>query len=112
MTPKSVARYVQENVDVAAKFIDWITPGAVTSVDEIAPDTGAIMRSGLKKLAVYKGADGAVHTCSATCPHLGCIVMWNGAERSWDCPCHGSRFDARGKVVNGPANSDLAPESL
>ena len=112
VTPKSVAKYVQENADVAIQYKDWVTPGEVKSVDEIAPDTGAVMRSGLKKVAVYKDADGAVHTCSATCPHMGCIVMWNGAEQSWDCPCHGSRFDPRGKVVNGPANSDLTPESL
>ena len=112
VTPKSVTKYVQENADVAIQYKDWVTPGEVKSVDEIAPDTGAVMRSGLKKLAVYKDADGTVHTCSATCPHMGCIVMWNGAEQSWDCPCHGSRFDPRGKVVNGPANSDLAPESL
>jgi Rieske Fe-S protein len=112
VTPKAVTTYVQENVDVAIQYKDWVTPGEVKSVDEIAPDTGAVMRSGLKKLAVYKDADGTVHTCSATCPHMGCIVSWNGGERSWDCPCHGSRFDPQGKVVNGPANSDLAPESL
>jgi glycine/D-amino acid oxidase-like deaminating enzyme/nitrite reductase/ring-hydroxylating ferredoxin subunit len=112
VTPKSVARYVQENVDVAAKYVDWVTPGEVKGPDEIAPDTGAVMRSGLKKLAVYKDLGGVVHTCSATCPHMGCIVTWNGAERTWDCPCHGSRFDPQGKVVNGPANSNLAPESL
>ncbi len=112
VTPRSAARYVQENVDVATKYADWVTPGEVKSVEEIAPDTGAVMRSGLKKLAVYKDANNVVHTCSAVCPHLGCIVAWNGAERSWDCPCHGSRFDARGKVVNGPANSNLAAESL
>jgi Rieske Fe-S protein len=99
-------------VDVAAKYVDWVTPGEVKHPDEIALDTGAIMRSGLKKLAVYKGADGVVHTCSATCTHMGCIVMWNGVERTWDCPCHGSRFDPSGRVVNGPANSDLASETL
>jgi Rieske Fe-S protein len=112
VTPKAVTRFVQENVDVAAKFVDWITPGEVKSPDEIAPDSGALLRSGLKKLAVYKDADGDVHTRSATCPHLGCIVAWNGAERTWDCPCHGSRFDAHGQVVNGPANSNLAAETL
>jgi Rieske Fe-S protein len=54
------------------------------------------------------------HTRSAVCPHLGCIVDWNHAERTWDCPCHGSRFDGHGRVINGPANRDLgevqAPE--
>ncbi len=112
VTPKAVARYVQENADVAAKYVDWVTPGQVSTIDEIAPHTGAVIRSGLKKLAVYKDESGVVHACSAVCPHLGCIVMWNGAERSWDCPCHGSRFDPRGEVVNGPANSNLAMEKL
>ena len=50
-----------------------------------------------------------MHECSAVCPHLGCIVHWNAASRRWDCPCHGSRFDALGRVINGPANDDLAP---
>ena len=67
------------------------------------------MRRGLTKVAVYKDEQHQVHACSAVCPHLGCIVRWNYAERSWDCPCHGSRFDAYGKVVNGPSNADLAP---
>jgi glycine/D-amino acid oxidase-like deaminating enzyme/nitrite reductase/ring-hydroxylating ferredoxin subunit len=112
VTPKAVARFVQENADVAVKYADWIKPAEARSVDEIAPDSGALMRSGLKKLAVYKDAQGGVHVHSATCPHLGCIVAWNGAERTWDCPCHGSRFDATGNVVNGPANTNLSAETL
>jgi Rieske Fe-S protein len=78
-------------------------------VEEIAPDSGAIMRRGLKKVAVYRDAGGAVHEYSATCPHLGCVVAWNAAERTWDCPCHGSRFNQVGEVVNGPANVPLRP---
>ena len=70
---------------------------------------GAVMRRGLSKVAVYRDEGGKLHECSAVCPHLGCIVDWNGAEKTWDCPCHGSRFDARGKVINGPANTDLKP---
>jgi glycine/D-amino acid oxidase-like deaminating enzyme/nitrite reductase/ring-hydroxylating ferredoxin subunit len=112
VTPKSVTRFVQENVDVAVKYVDWVKPAEAKSVDEIAPDSGALMRSGLKKLAVYKDAQGGVHCHSAVCPHLGCIVAWNGAERTWDCPCHGSRFDATGNVVNGPANTNLSAEQL
>ena len=71
--------------------------------------TGAVVRSGLHKLAVYKDEQGHVGAFNATCPHLKCIVEWNGAERSFDCPCHGSRFDCQGKVINGPANVDLTP---
>jgi Rieske Fe-S protein len=66
------------------------------------------MRDGVTKVAVYRDEQGVVHQRSAVCPHLGCIVDWNHAERTWDCPCHGSRFDCTGRVLNGPANSDLA----
>ena len=70
-----------------------------------------MVRRGLDKVAVYRDEQGALHERSAVCPHLGCIVHWNRAEKTWDCPCHGSRFDAYGKVINGPANRDLAPAS-
>jgi Rieske Fe-S protein len=56
---------------------------------------------------VYRDDDGKLHECSAVCPHLGCIVQWNPAESSWDCPCHGSRFNKMGEPINGPANSAL-----
>ena len=69
---------------------------------------GAIMRRGLEKIAVYRDADGALHEHSAVCTHLGCIVKWNASEKTWDCPCHGSRYDPHGKVINGPANRPLA----
>ena len=90
------------------QYADYLTPGDVSSAADIAPDSGAVMRKGLKKIAVYKDANGALHERSAVCPHLGCIVHWNGTEKTWDCPCHGSRFERLGKVFNGPANRDLA----
>ena len=65
------------------------------------------MRHGLKKLAAFRAGSGAVHRCSAVCTHMGCIVRWNHVEQSWDCPCHGSRFDPLGKVLTSPAVSDL-----
>jgi Rieske Fe-S protein len=65
------------------------------------------MRDGFKKFAVYRDDDGALHIRSAVCPHLYCIVDWNSVEETWDCPCHGSRFDRYGKVINGPAAADL-----
>jgi Rieske Fe-S protein len=68
-----------------------------------------VLRRGLEKVAVYRDAGGALHEHSAACTHLGCIVSWNGSERTWDCPCHGSRYDAHGKVISGPVNRDLAP---
>jgi Rieske Fe-S protein len=65
------------------------------------------MRRGRTKIAVFRDETGRLHEHSAVCTHLKCIVEWNSAEKSWDCPCHGSRFDAYGKVLNGPAVSDL-----
>ncbi|MDQ2979575.1 MAG: FAD-dependent oxidoreductase, partial [Acidobacteriota bacterium] len=99
--------FVKENVNVAAQYADWVTGGDAESEADIPPDGGAVLRRGLKKVAVYKGPRGAIHELSAVCPHLGCIVQWNTAEKTWDCPCHGSRFDKLGKVINGPANRNL-----
>ena len=108
VTLRAAAEFVRENVNVAAKYADWITPGEISSPDAIKPGTGAIMRDGAKKFAVYRDDDGTLHTRSAVCTHLFCIVDWNALEKTWDCPCHGSRFDRFGKVVNGPAVNDLA----
>ena len=78
-------------------------------MDDVAPGSGAVLRRGVSKIAVYRDESGRVIEHSAVCPHLGCIVAWNAAEHSWDCPCHGSRFDPLGRVVQGPAIGDLAP---
>ena len=85
------------------------TPRAWTSTHDIPPGKGAILRRGLSKVAVYRDPEGKVHVLSAACPHLGCVVHWNAVESSWDCPCHGSRFDPMGKVLCGPAISNLRP---
>ena len=69
-------------------------------------ELGAMLR-GLKKIAAYRDETGLLHEMTAVCPHLKCIVHWNRAESTWDCPCHGSRFDAFGKVLNGPSIADL-----
>jgi len=70
-----------------------------------------LFRSG-KDVAAYRDDAGALHAVSAVCTHLGCLVSFNPAERSWDCPCHGSRFATDGSVLEGPAVDDLAPETL
>jgi glycine/D-amino acid oxidase-like deaminating enzyme/nitrite reductase/ring-hydroxylating ferredoxin subunit len=100
--------FVSHNAVVVKDYTELLTGGDVASAEAIAPGTGAILRHGLTKVAVYKDPQGQTHTCSAICPHLGCVVHWNDLETSWDCPCHGSRFDAYGHLLNGPANSDLA----
>ncbi len=103
----AVKDFVQENINVMAQYSDLVTPGEVDSAAEIAKGEGAVMRRGLSKVAVYRDQDGTVHSLSAVCVHLGCIVTWNPAEKIWDCPCHGSRYDRFGRVISGPANSDL-----
>jgi len=107
LKPRALADYVAENANVAAQFRDYVTPGSVKWVDEINPGQGAVLRHGLKKVAAFRDANGDLHAFSAVCPHLGCVVRWDSCEKTWDCPCHGSRFDALGRVVNGPAISDL-----
>jgi glycine/D-amino acid oxidase-like deaminating enzyme/nitrite reductase/ring-hydroxylating ferredoxin subunit len=102
--------FLSENLNVAKEYlVDWLGGGDVASVDQVPPGCGAVLRRGLGKVAVYRDEAGLVHEHSAVCPHLGCVVHWNGAEKTWDCPCHGSRFDAYGAVINGPANAPLVP---
>jgi len=103
-----IEQFTKENADVALRYVkDLLSPGDVRSESEIPPGAGRVIRDGAHKIAVYRDKDGSVHKCSAVCTHLKCIVDWNSAEGSWDCPCHGSRFDPYGKVLNGPAVSDL-----
>jgi Rieske Fe-S protein len=110
VTLSSAGEFAKENINVAAQYVaDYLTGGEVTSVEEIEPGSGAVIRRGLTKVAVYREEDGTLVERSAVCPHLGCIVSWNTGEKTWDCPCHGSRYDCYGRVFNGPANSDLAP---
>jgi glycine/D-amino acid oxidase-like deaminating enzyme/nitrite reductase/ring-hydroxylating ferredoxin subunit len=106
---KALGEFVKENLNVGKQYLDWVTGGDVSAAEEVAPGTGAVVRRGLHKVAVYREPGGRLHEHSATCPHLGCVVHWNGGEKTWDCPCHGSRFDAVGRVICGPANSDLGP---
>jgi glycine/D-amino acid oxidase-like deaminating enzyme/nitrite reductase/ring-hydroxylating ferredoxin subunit len=99
--------FLSENANVIAQYKDLITGGEVQSVDQISAGQGAVMRDGLSKIAVYRDPGGKLNRCSAVCTHLQCVVQWNPIEKSWDCPCHGSRFDAMGKVLIGPAINDL-----
>jgi glycine/D-amino acid oxidase-like deaminating enzyme/nitrite reductase/ring-hydroxylating ferredoxin subunit len=105
----AAAEFVKENLNVAAQYASWVTGGEVSSAEEIQPNNGAVIREGLTKVAVFRDEAGALHRRSAVCPHLGCIVAWNPSASTWDCPCHGSRFDRFGTVINGPAASDLPP---
>ncbi|WP_337174787.1 FAD-dependent oxidoreductase [Paludisphaera sp.] len=106
---KTMSDFVSENANVVRQYADWLTRGDVSDASQIAPGCGAVIRKGLSKVAAYRDEKGTLHTMTAVCPHLGCIVAWNDDDATWDCPCHGSRFDRLGKVVVGPANADLGP---
>jgi len=103
--------YLKENVNVAEQYKDWFTGGETRDVAAIPAGEGAVIGRGRGKIAVYRDERGNIHQLSAVCTHLYCIVHWNNTEKTWDCPCHGSRFDPYGKVVNGPAIVGLSPAS-
>jgi glycine/D-amino acid oxidase-like deaminating enzyme/nitrite reductase/ring-hydroxylating ferredoxin subunit len=106
------ASFLKENYDDGARFFLGRLAGRRRSAEDLEPGEGAVVGDGLRQRAVYRDDDGELHQLSARCTHLGCIVKWNGAERTWDCPCHGSRFDGRdGAVLEGPAVRPLAPVS-
>lgn len=109
ITLRSAPAFVRETGNMAWQYADWIKPGDVDSVEQVAAGSGAVVRRGVQKIAVYRDPQGELHEMSAKCTHLGCIVKWNASNATWDCPCHGSRFDALGRVLGGPAVDALAP---
>jgi glycine/D-amino acid oxidase-like deaminating enzyme/nitrite reductase/ring-hydroxylating ferredoxin subunit len=102
---RGAAEWVRENLNVARQYVE----GLRAEDRELAPGEGAVIERDGRKIAAYCDDAGELHERSAVCPHLQCVVAWNSAEHTWDCPCHGSRFDARGRVLNGPAYQDLEP---
>jgi nitrite reductase/ring-hydroxylating ferredoxin subunit len=103
----AASEFAKENLNAAAQFSDYATTAERNSPEDIGSGEGTVIRRGLAKLAISRDASGVLHELSAVCPHLGCLVNWNSTERTWDCPCHGSRFDASGKAINGPATGNL-----
>jgi glycine/D-amino acid oxidase-like deaminating enzyme/nitrite reductase/ring-hydroxylating ferredoxin subunit len=108
VTPGAIREFAEENLNVAAQYTKLVTPGEVAAVRNVKRGRGAVLRRGLTKSAVYRDEQGVLDQHSAICPHLGCVVQWNSGEKTWDCPCHGSRYHRDGHVVNGPANRGLA----
>ena len=108
---KAAKNWVMENSTALKNLAEYVAPGEISSIDELEPGQGAIIREGLKKIAAYRDAKGDVHRHSAACTHLGCHLHWNSFENCWDCPCHGSIFGPEGEVLNAPAISGLNPVS-
>lgn len=111
----AVKDYVTENVDYPTHLVkDRLTRHDVEAEDVSAVPRGAgrIIAAEGRKYAVYRAEDGHLHSFSPVCPHMGCDVAWNEAERTWDCPCHGSRFEPTGDLVNGPAVTPLEPAEI
>jgi glycine/D-amino acid oxidase-like deaminating enzyme/nitrite reductase/ring-hydroxylating ferredoxin subunit len=109
ITPVASAKqFVKENVDVAAELIkDYLGKADAKQFDEVKAGEGKIMVVDGKKCAVSRETTGGLNVVSGVCTHLGCIVHWNQAETTWDCPCHGSRFTTKGEVIEGPAIAPL-----
>ncbi|HAZ13167.1 MAG: hypothetical protein A2X86_20775 [Bdellovibrionales bacterium GWA2_49_15] len=104
----AVPEYMKENANVAAQYVEWLEPKSVPNFEELFAGEGVVFRKGVRMIAAYKDDDNKLTFLSSACPHLGGVIHWNNVEKSWDCPCHGSRFEAKGKVIEGPAWSDLA----
>ena len=101
---KATADFLEENLNTAWQYSDWLVHENKTSVNN---HCGKVVSEGLGKCAIYKDEQGKEHKMSAICPHLKAIVHWNEAEHCWECPAHGSRFNALGEILQGPANSNL-----
>lgn len=107
----SAGSFLKENVSVAKRFVgDRLANRGSGDAASLAHGEGAVVTVAEgRRAATYRDGDGGLHAVSPRCTHLGCEVRFNPAERSWDCPCHGSRFDVDGRVLEGPAVKPLAP---
>jgi glycine/D-amino acid oxidase-like deaminating enzyme/nitrite reductase/ring-hydroxylating ferredoxin subunit len=108
-----LSSFLKENLSAGVHFVvDRLSPADKGAVDELKPGEGALIRVRGLKTAVYRDDGGELHALSPVCRHLYCYVDWNPAERSWDCPCHGSRYAGDGTVIQGPATEDLKRREL
>jgi glycine/D-amino acid oxidase-like deaminating enzyme/nitrite reductase/ring-hydroxylating ferredoxin subunit len=104
---RAAGTFAEENLNVAVQYAGWL-PTTRTDPESLRPGEAAVLQRGFTKVAAYRDESGILHERSAVCVHLGCIVRWNDFERSWDCPCHGSRYDPDGTPLDGPAATPLA----
>ncbi|OMP67808.1 FAD-dependent oxidoreductase [Domibacillus epiphyticus] len=108
LKPADVKTFAVENAKVAKELIGGKLNGTVKTIDDLQPDTGGMVMIDGKNAGAYKDEDGNCHLVDTTCTHMGCETKWNDAERTWDCPCHGSRYSYTGDVIEGPALKPLA----
>ena len=100
--------FVKENADVVKEFIvKRISPEKITALSELANGEARVVRYEGEKIAIYKDENGKAHALNPVCTHAKCIVGWNVAEKTWDCPCHGARYSIDGEVLTGPARKGL-----
>jgi glycine/D-amino acid oxidase-like deaminating enzyme/nitrite reductase/ring-hydroxylating ferredoxin subunit len=112
VSARGLPRLAWMNVKVGAELVgDRLRPGQISSAGELAPGSAGVVRSGTERTGVYRDPDGGLHAVSMRCTHLGCLVRFNAAENSWDCPCHGSRFGVDGEVLEGPAVRPLSRQT-
>lgn len=105
---KSAKKFTKENINVVGKLLgDFFKKGEDELASQLLIDEGKLLQLEKGKYAVYKNSKSEITILSPICPHMGCTVDWNKAEKTWDCPCHGSRFDPQGKVIEGPAYRGL-----
>lgn len=109
---RSAKNFIAENTDVIIQYLKIPWSADAEFLSEIKPGEGKVITQDNQKLAVYKDEDWKFHIVSAVCTHMNCIVNWNPSEKTWDCPCHGSRFDTDGKVIEGPALTNLPGKNL
>ena len=105
--------FLAQGVNFAKRFTrDRLTKPAATPASEIEPGQAKVISVDGERVAAHRGADGALHAVSAVCTHRGCVVDWNAVDRSWDCPCHGSRFGYDGHEMQGPAQRELEVKKI
>lgn len=99
--------FIAETADMVKNYIGGYVELAAESTRSLPPGEGRILEIDGKKVGAYKDTDGTVYTVNPICTHMGCVLEWNRDEGSWDCPCHGSRYDYTGRLLNGPAVKPL-----
>jgi glycine/D-amino acid oxidase-like deaminating enzyme/nitrite reductase/ring-hydroxylating ferredoxin subunit len=110
---KSAGDFIQENINVAKQYVkDYLSKADTGTIEDIIPGEGKLTSIKGEKLAVSRDENGTAIAVSRTCTHLGCIVHWNRMEKTWDCPCHGSRFRTDGEVIEGPAIAGLEKKKI